>query len=79
VDFCSRIYFIYFFCFELFKQLDNQALAYFDLHVFRVNAYYLDPTSLGQGKNDKTPKLISINYWTSPLILFADSLYFSFK
>ena len=57
----NRIDFIDFFLFELFKQLDNQGLADFGPHVFRVNAYYLDPTALVQAEKDKTPKLISAN------------------
>jgi len=43
--------------FELFEQLDNQGLADFGTHVFRVNASYLDPTALVQAEKDKTPKL----------------------
>jgi len=58
---CSRIDFIDFFLFELFEQLDNQGLADFGLHVFRVNAYYLDPTALVQAEKDKTPKIIYAN------------------
>jgi hypothetical protein len=53
--------FINFFLFELFEQLDNQELADFDPHVFRVNAYYIDPTALVQAEKDKTPQLISAN------------------
>ena len=55
----SRIHFIAFFLFELFEQLDNQGLADFGPHAFRMNAYHLDPTALVQAEKDKTPELIS--------------------
>ena len=56
-----------FFLFELFEQLDNQGLADSGPHVFRVNAYDLDPTALVQAEtvghdfaNDEADHLIPV-------------------